>query len=106
MLAPMMPPITPIEALSSRNCAAMWLRVAPIARRRPISPVRSITPTSVMFAIPIAPTTSDSPPSSRNITFRSVCTSSRTRRGSRGTSTLRDRGSSGRSAVSAWSAIR
>ena len=62
-LAPRMPPMTPIEALSNRNCAAMCPRVAPMARRRPISPVRSITDTSVMLAMPIAPTTSDRPPS-------------------------------------------
>ena len=93
------PPTMPIDALSSRNCAAMWPRVAPIARRRPISPVRSITPTRVMLAMPRAPTISDRPPSSRNIMSRSVCTSSRTRRGSCGTCTRSVRGSSGRSAA-------
>jgi len=40
------------------------------------------------------------------MTFRSVSTSSRTRRGSRGTSTFSTRGSSGRSAGRAWSAMR
>ena len=34
----MMPPITPIDALSRRNCAATCPRVAPIARLNPISP--------------------------------------------------------------------
>ncbi len=43
----------------------MWRREAPRARRRPISPVRSITDTSVTLAIPIAPISNAPPPSSK-----------------------------------------
>ena len=43
----------------------MWRREAPRARRRPISPVRSITDTSVTLAIPIAPISNATPPSSK-----------------------------------------
>ena len=40
----------------------MWRRVAPSARRRPISPRRSSTEMTMMFAIPIAPTSSATAP--------------------------------------------
>ena len=70
-LAPMRPPASPIAVLSSRNCAATWRRPAPSARRRPISPTRSSTETSVTLAIPIAPTRSETPPRSRKSALRS-----------------------------------
>ena len=40
----------------------MWRRVAPSARRRPISPRRSSTEMTMMLAMPIAPTSSATAP--------------------------------------------
>ena len=37
----------------------MWMRRAPIAMRIPISRVRSVTDTSMMFMIPMPPTSSE-----------------------------------------------
>ena len=51
--APITPPTAPIAVDSTRNCSAMWRRAAPRALRRPISPTRSITVTSVTLAMPI-----------------------------------------------------
>src|SRR5206468_601452 len=47
------------NADSARNWSRMSRRFAPIARRMPISRVRSVTETSMMFMIPIPPTSSD-----------------------------------------------
>ena len=52
---PRMPPRVPRTADSVRNWVAICRRAAPRARRSPISPVRSITETSVVFAMPTAP---------------------------------------------------
>ena len=41
---------------SSRNCQTISLRRAPIALRTPISRVRSVTETSMMFITPMPPT--------------------------------------------------
>ena len=41
---------------SSRNCSRTADRGAPIAMRMPISRVRSVTLTSMMFMMPIPPT--------------------------------------------------
>jgi hypothetical protein len=46
---------------SIRNCVSASLPWAPIARRIPISRVRSVTDTSMMFMMPMPPTTSDTP---------------------------------------------
>ena len=43
---------------SSRNCMMMSIRLAPIAFRIPISFVRSVTETSMMFITPMPPTSS------------------------------------------------
>ena len=94
-------PASPMAVLSSRNWPAMWSRPAPSARRRPISPTRSSTETSVTLAMPIAPTSSDTPPSSRNSALRSFLTSPRSSRGSGGAATLSSRGSAGLSATGA-----
>ena len=59
VITPMMPPIIEMMAASIRNCIRMSRGVAPIALRMPISRVRSVTETSMMFIIPMPPTTSE-----------------------------------------------
>src|SRR5712691_5875838 len=49
----MLPPITESVTASIRNWSMMWRRRAPTAMRRPISRVRSVTDTSMMFMIPM-----------------------------------------------------
>ena len=60
---PIAMPIKPPKALnvtaSMRNCRITSRRCAPMAMRRPISRVRSVTLTSMMFMMPMPPTTSD-----------------------------------------------
>ena len=102
MLAPMIPPSAPIALLSTRNCAAMWRRAAPSARRSPISPTRSSTETSVTLAIPIAPTSSDTPPSSTKSALRSLRIAPRSSRGSGGAATFSCAACVGASASGAW----
>ena len=46
---------------STRNCSSTSRPLAPIAMRRPISRVRSVTDTSMMFMMPMPPTMSDTP---------------------------------------------
>ena len=60
---PAIPPNAASSADSVKNLARMLRRVAPRARRRPISPRRSSTEITMMFAIPIAPTSSATAPS-------------------------------------------
>ena len=45
-----------ITAASMRNWTMMLLRSAPMALRMPISRVRSVTVTSMMFMMPMPPT--------------------------------------------------
>ena len=40
----------------TRNCVTMWRRLAPSARRMPISRVRSVTVASITFMMPMPPT--------------------------------------------------
>src|SRR6266498_2787482 len=54
---PSRPPRRLSTVASVRNCATMSRRLAPIARRMPISWVRSRTATSITLAMPIPPTT-------------------------------------------------
>ena len=56
---PMAPPIKAIVLDSIKNCSSTSERRAPSALRIPISLVRSVTETSMMFIITIPPTTSD-----------------------------------------------
>src|SRR6185436_19114122 len=56
---PMAPPIAASASASMRNCARMSAGCAPTAMRMPISRVRSVTDTSMMFMTPIPPTMSD-----------------------------------------------
>ena len=55
----MTPPISASVTASTRNCARMSRLRAPTAIRSPISRVRSVTDTSMMFMIPIPPTSSE-----------------------------------------------
>ena len=52
-------PITRSVTASTRNCVRMSRARAPTASRSPISRVRSVTDTSMMFMMPMPPTTSD-----------------------------------------------
>lgn len=54
-------PKTPIAADSTKNCRRMSPGVAPMALRSPISRVRSVTETSMMFMMPIPPTNREIP---------------------------------------------
>ena len=53
---PIMPPKEDKTTASTRNCIITSLSSAPMARRVPISFVRSVTETNMMFIIPIPPT--------------------------------------------------
>ena len=56
---PINPPMIQIRTASIRNCCSTLLLRAPTAIRIPISRVRSVTETSMMFITPIPPTSSD-----------------------------------------------
>src|SRR3990172_8057271 len=56
---PLSPPPSERVSASTRNWARMSRRRAPTAIRRPISRVRSVTDTSMMFMMPMPPTSSD-----------------------------------------------
>src|ERR1043166_1723169 len=56
---PKAPPIAVTITASMRNCVRMSLRRAPTALRMPISLVRSVTDTSMMFMTTMPPTTSE-----------------------------------------------
>ena len=58
-----MPPSSASTAASTRNCAAMWMRRAPSARRTPISPRRSSTEITITLVMPTPPTTRATAPS-------------------------------------------
>jgi hypothetical protein len=69
-IMPTMPPIPQSIPDSMRNWATMLLRCASRLRRIPISRVRSVTVTSMMFMIPMPPTSREMaamPPSTREI---------------------------------------
>src|SRR2546422_2936273 len=53
---PITPPISESVIASTRNWARMLRLQAPTAIRKPISRVRSVTDTSMMFMMPIPPT--------------------------------------------------
>ena len=62
---PIRPPNRQMAADSNRNCMRMLRRLAPIAFLMPISRVRSVTETNMMFITPIPPTNSAIPVTSR-----------------------------------------
>ena len=53
---PMTPPMQPSTTASIKNCISTSRAVAPIARRTPISRVRSVTDTNMIFMMPMPPT--------------------------------------------------
>ena len=53
---PVVPPIKQINMASIRNCCKIFACRAPIAIRTPISFVRSVTETNIIFITPIPPT--------------------------------------------------
>ena len=63
---PIRPPITLNNNASERNCQRISLGVAPTDWRRPISRVRSVTLTSMMFMMPIPPTIREMPATQAN----------------------------------------
>ncbi len=56
---PIAPPIADTTSASIRNCCRMLRVRAPVAMRMPISRVRSVTVTSMMFITPMPPTSSE-----------------------------------------------
>ena len=58
---PRRPPRLVSTAASVRNCQRMRFLRAPMAFLRPISRVRSVTDTSMMFMTPMPPTSSEMP---------------------------------------------
>ena len=60
-MIPIKPPTELSVTASIKNCVRMSLPWAPTAMRTPISRVRSVTLTSMMFMMPIPPTTSETP---------------------------------------------
>ncbi len=60
MTMPATPPPTVINSVSIRNCIVTSRRLAPAVRRTPISRVRSTTDVSMMFMMPMPPTSSAS----------------------------------------------
>ena len=56
---PNKPPVTLMATASMMNCNSTFRKVAPRALRMPISRVRSVTDTNMMFMIPMPPTSSD-----------------------------------------------
>ena len=69
---PISPPRLASTTASIRNCISTSRSSAPMARRRPISRVRSVTLTSMMFITPMPPTsrlTAATAPSSMVITL-------------------------------------
>ena len=56
---PMRPPTMPRTIDSIMNCIMMFWNVAPSALRMPISRVRSVTDTIMMFMMPMPPTSSE-----------------------------------------------
>ena len=59
VIVPMMPPRLVSTAASVKNCASIQFFLAPIAFFKPISLVRSVTDTSMIFITPIPPTNNE-----------------------------------------------
>ena len=56
---PSAPPRAEVVAASTTNCDRMVRSLAPSALRMPISRVRSVTDTNMMFMMPMPPTSSE-----------------------------------------------
>ena len=104
MSTPTQPPTNPMAAASVSKMTAISPREAPRARRRPISPVRSMTLVNMTFAILKSPTTTRR--SASPLTSRSVSASipSRSLRGSGATDTSASSTSWGDAAIAAMDA--
>ena len=73
MMTPMMPPVMLMRIASMRNWLKMSTPRAPTLMRRPISRVRSVTDTYMMFIMPMPPTTSEMPAmQASSVVIRSV----------------------------------
>ena len=71
-IIPIMPPVTLKSTASIRNWFNMSIPRAPTDMRSPISRVRSVTDTYMMFIIPIPPTTKEmQATTSRSVVMRS-----------------------------------
>ena len=92
---PTPPPIAASMIDSATNCAATWRRVAPSARRTPISVRRSSTEITIRLAMPIAPTTSATPPRPRKSAVDEPATATRAASASDGRLTETSSGASG-----------
>ena len=60
-MMPSTPPTMPMTIDSIMNCMSTFDEVAPSALRMPISRVRSVTETIMMFMMPMPPTSSEMP---------------------------------------------
>jgi hypothetical protein len=80
MAVPAAPPSADSSSDSTRNCSPTCPRVAPSARRRPISPRRSSTEITMMLPMPIPPTSTATAPRPRNSPVRAVRAAARAAR--------------------------
>ena len=71
-MMPMTPPIRAKTSASTKNWVRTWRSSAPIARRMPISRVRSVTDTSMIFMMPMPPTKRLTPATALRSPVRSV----------------------------------
>ena len=70
---PIIPPVILIKIASIKNWLRISMPLAPTLIRKPISRVRSVTDTYMMFIIPIPPTTKDIPAiHARSVVIKSV----------------------------------
>ena len=102
MLAPVMPAMVPMRAASMVICRRMWARLAPRARRRPISLRRSMMLSRVALAMATVPISKARPERARKRLVMSLETWLRSCFGSGGTRAWRRSGWSGRRARGAW----
>jgi hypothetical protein len=95
-IAPTSPPINARIKASIKNCHRISRRLAPTAIRKPISRVRSVTETNMMFMMLIPPTTSETAATAINRLPRSRTAAPRANRTSAGFSILKSLGASPR----------
>ena len=76
-MTPATPPIVHSVTASMRNCTSMSLALAPTARRSPISRVRSVTDTNMMFMMPMPPTSNDTDATAANSMLKTCEASAR-----------------------------
>jgi hypothetical protein len=95
MTTPAMPPVSESRMASERNWTRIWPRVAPSARRSPISCRRSSTEMIMMLATTTAPTSSATAPRPRNSVSNAPTASACAVSAADGWDTLTPLGSSG-----------